>query len=802
MAEETLEFTLEVNGVTQAINNIEDLEQAVVQLQQQINSGNYGADKIEQLNQNLQTAETRLAKMKQSMLETRDASQTTGVDGAAAIGLFRESFDGAANAAEVLAGENETLGRVVSTVMKGISAVNSAREISENRVTIAVIKRSVAEKAAAAGTVILNTVNRALNTTLSLNPIGVLVTTVVLLTTGILALIRPIQKAIEQFDFLNVAINKIIDASRNVLNVLSGGLIDDAATAKTKSNAQEVLKSFDQVDSAANQLINTIQNRIKILQAEGATEKEIYDAKISLLNAELEKRKSAISAIIALGQDATDEQLQQLASLRKEVVDFGVDLEVEAINFRNSQKQARERDLQEQKRAAEAAQSARKAAAERIAQAEQAAQARLLNIQQSNLLASIQNEEERARLSLELTRQRNLDEIQELEKTGVKIETLNSLRLETEKNYQQELDKIEQQSRDKRLAQEAAYLERLNSLQQEYTLLNLTDEQQRVTQELEFAREADLLAIEQLELSLEQKNSLKLQYELNYQEKLAEIQESFELSQREREYEQFMQSIELTNEFNQMSLSQQQEFLEMRNQQFLKYLENEKLTSDERKKIEQDYADYQSGVESNIAQNRANALDAVQAAIANISSVIGEETSAGKALAAADAVINTYKGASQALGSAPPPFNFALAGSVVAAGLVNVRKILSTQVPKSTSSSSQSINPSKFARGGLLSGPTHAQGGIPTPFGELEGGEFVINRQSTQMYTGILSAINQIGGGRKFADGGMVGMETLNQLNDLESRLANPVPIKTYVLATDVSNAQEADFRINNLSRL
>ena len=41
----------------------------------------------------------------------------------------------------------------------------------------------------------------------------------------------------------------------------------------------------------------------------------------------------------------------------------------------------------------------------------------------------------------------------------------------------------------------------------------------------------------------------------------------------------------------------------------------------------------------------------------------------------AQAIRDTFTGANKALASAPPPFNFALAASVVAAGIANVAKI-------------------------------------------------------------------------------------------------------------------------------
>jgi hypothetical protein len=62
-----------------------------------------------------------------------------------------------------------------------------------------------------------------------------------------------------------------------------------------------------------------------------------------------------------------------------------------------------------------------------------------------------------------------------------------------------------------------------------------------------------------------------------------------------------------------------------------------------------------------------------------------------------------------------------------------------------------------LAKGGITYGPSHAQGGIPTRYGELEGGEAVINKRSTAMYGGLLSQINQAGGGVTFGDGGVTG---------------------------------------------
>ena len=65
-----------------------------------------------------------------------------------------------------------------------------------------------------------------------------------------------------------------------------------------------------------------------------------------------------------------------------------------------------------------------------------------------------------------------------------------------------------------------------------------------------------------------------------------------------------------------------------------------------------------------------------------------------------------------------------------------------------------------FGKGGMVHGNRHAQGGVKFDVGgrvaELEGGEAVINRRSTEMFKGQLSAMNVAGGGKRFADGGLV----------------------------------------------
>jgi hypothetical protein len=69
-----------------------------------------------------------------------------------------------------------------------------------------------------------------------------------------------------------------------------------------------------------------------------------------------------------------------------------------------------------------------------------------------------------------------------------------------------------------------------------------------------------------------------------------------------------------------------------------------------------------------------------ESALTILSAIVDQNSVAGKAIAVAQAIINTYQGATRALGQGGV-LGFVGAGAVIAAGLVNVKKIVSTNIP-------------------------------------------------------------------------------------------------------------------------
>lgn len=106
------------------------------------------------------------------------------------------------------------------------------------------------------------------------------------------------------------------------------------------------------------------------------------------------------------------------------------------------------------------------------------------------------------------------------------------------------------------------------------------------------------------------------------------------------------------------------------------------------------------------AEAKTKSLEAISSAITNLSMVAGKETVAGKALAIAASIINTYKGITAALGSAPPPFNFISAAAVGAAGFAAVKNIVSVQVPGSSGSGGASVPSAPNLNAGSPLSPT------------------------------------------------------------------------------------------------
>jgi len=102
-----------------------------------------------------------------------------------------------------------------------------------------------------------------------------------------------------------------------------------------------------------------------------------------------------------------------------------------------------------------------------------------------------------------------------------------------------------------------------------------------------------------------------------------------------------------------------------------------------------------------------------------------------------------------------------------------------------------------MAASGLITGPSHEYGGVMLGNGvNAEGGESIINRQSTIKYGSLLSQINQSGGGKPLVN----NFDDSRILEALAKQKSEP--IRAYVIEQDISSKQAVSRRIQELSRI
>ena len=214
--------------------------------------------------------------------------------------------------------------------------------------------------------------------------------------------------------------------------------------------------------------------------------------------------------------------------------------------------------------------------------------------------------------------------------------------------------------------------------------------------------------------------------------------------------------------------------------------EKQQQSADKEKAIkDQLLAEEQARTEAKMALEMAQ-VQSTANTIGMIGELAGEGTEIAKLAGIAQAYINTYLAASQALADETIPTAvkpFAVA-AIIGLGLKQVNTIANTKKP----------DVPKYANGGWVSGPSHAMGGVPI---EAEGGEYIINKAAMGV-PGVAQMATALNGVARpqFANGGPVGgIDT--QLSNFMSQ-----PIKAFVVATEMTTAQEANQNIERLARL
>lgn len=813
MANNEIGFSIKVDGVDRTVRSLAEMQQAIKDLTAEASKADYGTKAYEEIVGRIQQAKAAVKEFKNDTRTKEVKDQFNDLAGGVA-----SSFDVAEGALKSFGVESKALAGISSTATGLISAALNARQIAELKVDAAVAKRMITEKAAAAGTVILNTVNKALNTTLNLNPIMLLVTAIGLLVVGILNVIGPIKKLISSFDGLNKAMDFTIGILRNIGSFLTGGLIDDAATAKTRENADKMVKSLDDVSSASNQFIAAEKRKLKVMEASGASEAAILEQKKKIYKADIAAKQAAVNALIKLQQttgELDEEQLKKLNELKAAIKDVQADLQADEAAFTKKQQDAAkeaakkqaEKNKEQRDKYAEHAKEMLKLKAESDQKTKELAQKEILD--------GIQNQQEKARKELEFAQQNARDllnvEIKKMEDkkklTAEEQKYLNSLynqRKQLGETQAAETKALITTQQKELSEKEKTFQKELQDIKDQATILGLTNARERARQELQIELDKQIAEINQSELSETQK-----------QEKISAVTQVNRLKRKEQDATFAEEDRQSKFQFNQMEIDDTRNLFAQRLQlvdENLKLINEStsmseeqktqavKQNADQRKAIEQAEFEYKASIAvagMDLAAQAGQFLQQIAGknkAVA-IAGIVVEQAAAIGKIVANTAVANAKSVATFPITAGQPwvTINTISAGlsiaSTIASAAKSIREINAAggEAAGGGGSAPSKPQPSKFASGGYVSGAgTGTSDSIPAM---LSNGESVINANSTSLFGGLLSAINQAGGGAPIETPGA------------QSQMAAPV-IKTYVVASELTSQQEADKRIKDIARI
>jgi hypothetical protein len=210
----------------------------------------------------------------------------------------------------------------------------------------------------------------------------------------------------------------------------------------------------------------------------------------------------------------------------------------------------------------------------------------------------------------------------------------------------------------------------------------------------------------------------------------------------------------------------------------------------------------------NARKANIDAVNTLANSVGALAQAMGAETAEGKALikvqqalalaSTAAALALAFQGLGKDLAKGFPTNIIAVASTLaLVATAISQFKALTGPVGGTEAAAGPAQNlTGYYADGGMIGGRRHAQGGTLI---EAEAGEAIMTRNAVTMFAPLLSTLNQAGGGTAFSPNAMVSSyDNPKSSNDTS---ITPI-IKTYVVSSDMTSSQEKNARLKNLSVL
>lgn len=527
------------------------------------------------------------------------------------------------------------------------------------------------------------------------------------------------------------------------------GSTDDAEAAQKRLNSA-LKDQQDLLNSELKGIDYVTKARIARAKIAGKTEEEITKIEESASEeriAALLKNSKRLEKIASDKSEMDERSLEDQQAANNASLDAYREY-LDAINgeeLKSLDKQAKnaEESRKKQQEAAQKAADLAKANAQKRKEIEASALETLKKLRDDNFLSTIKDERERQVAEVDLLFQNEKKRIEAL-----KLNAQLQEQLLTELGIQRstKIAEIDNKIAEGQAAREKEALNRLKDVREQNLLAEIEDENERAIEKanIDYANSID--EIEALKVSEETKTALIIEAVNTRQQVLDEI----DAAKKQRE-------AELKIELDEAELSE----FELKNARLDQWYKERYAIADGNEMLQFQLTEQYEKQKTALIKAQAELrLQTISSTLGKAADIIGKQTAAGKALAIAAATIDTYLSAVQAfrgmVATFPGPFGIAAgivaSGVAVAAGIKSIKEIVKAKVPGSAGS-----------------------GAVPSTTSIAQAAPLQPNPQvsTTQLDQ---QSINAVGNAA--------------------------VPVRAFVIESDVSSSQERITRLNRQARL
>ncbi len=458
----------------------------------------------------------------------------------------------------------------------------------------------------------------------------------------------------------------------------------------------------------------------------------------------------------------------------------------------------------------------------KVAEDRKTADQKLLDLQNEYQVLSAKSQDEANKIKLK----QELDaQIKDINQLLISQKRKDELIAQARINFNKKIEQIDEERRKQEVKDREDANKDLIKLTQDLTAEVIKDEIKKSQEILKIQFDRQKQEIEQSKAGQEEKAAALLALEKKYQSDLQKIDNDAREKQKQKDLKNLDDQLRLLELRGQVLQQGTQAYFANQEQLLRTAYEKEKMlaqgNADQLLAIEQKY----QNDKKNLKQQEIAAYGQVASAVINsfagitaaLASGYDEEAKTSKKafeqrkkLQKATAIMSAASGIIQILTQPsvlPSPFDWIVkVANAAALGITTAVQI--SQINKTKFEGGDAAGEAGgsrgnrmgrgYAEGGLIGGRRHSQGGTMI---EAERGEAIMTRGAVTMFAPLLSMMNQMGGGVSFNSNLNTARADMPTVSSPSQEQA-PMVVKTYVVEQELTNAQQRQARLKDLSTL